>query len=509
MNRNYNRRDILKTIPLSALGLAVSDAAARGLSQPAANGRPAGLKKPKYVLLLMTDQHRPDALSYTGENPYAVTPHLDALKREGVHFRQAYCQNPVCVPARTSLMLGQSCKTTGVYINQQTAPNDVESLPQMFRRAGYRTACFGKLHVHGRGTRRDWDVCIDPAKGRWGDGAEEYWEGLEPYRVNDNPVLEPSIVSDLPYGLPWPYSKQGTYDWPTKEFAVDYIRTPKDSPWFMQCSFFYPHPPLQPPQKYWDVIASGELEPPDYPADVLDTKNPKIAERNQRRNWQNPTQRQILDAMIGYYGNLKFVDDLIGQVINALKAEGIYDETLILYTADHGEMLWDHRTWHKGVFLDQSVRVPLIVRYPGFAQNRSSEALVELNDVMPTVAEVCGIAPPATAQGKSFMPSCVNPDRPHHKMVFSESSSIVDWPQVFKRERMMFDGRFKYINNGEGVIREVYDHATDPEEMHNIYEQVKNTQRFKDAWQQLEHWAYADRGAIRPTNQWGSIDFVD
>lgn len=449
---------------------------------------------PRKILFLMTDQHRPDGLGLFGD-PYAKTPALDQLARDGTAFRQTYSQYPLCVPARTSIILGRypHSVSSGIWGNKIRNPQATSFL-ELLRGAGWKTACFGKLHIHQR-SAKDWSR-LDEVK-KW-KSLEKIKGGkhLEPYRVSQSPQLKPKIVPELPYGAPSPFRKEAHQEWRAKEAAIEYMKAHREENWFIQCSFVKPHPPLNPPEEYWREFDRLSYKLPDYPEDDLADAHPTVAGKMTEWGIGAPTKKQIRDAMIGYYACLNFCDDMFGEVLAALDELGLRDETLVVYTSDHGEMLWDHRLWHKNVFFDQAVRVPFIARMPGMIPaGRQSRALVEHIDFFPTFCELAGIATPDYAQGKSLFPVLTGRRDDHKDRVYSEAYY---WGEPGGKVAMIFDGRYKLVDNGDNVPCELYDLEADPQEMTNVSQQPKHAERAEKMLTDLRKWRKRDPGPGDP-----------
>jgi len=441
-----SRRDFLK-----ATGTAIAALAAgpilNSYGEPADTKASAIKTKPKHILLLMCDQYRFNALGCMGDKN-AITPNLDALAEEGTLFTRAYCQNPVCVPSRTSLLMGRYSHSTGVYNNAHRAYTTNKSFPQMLRQAGYTTACFGKLHIKGR-NELDWDVYESMS--------------IRPQEVQTGKTeMGSRFGTQKPLGQPAPFPDKYHREWPTKEATKEFIEKNSDKPWFIQCSFYKPHPPFQPPQKYWDMIDREKLVIPEYPKDDLNDTNPDFWARMISHKVDNITRDEILDAMQGYYGNIACCDEWFGEVLDTLDKQGIRDDTLILFTADHGEMFYDHTLWTKYTFFEQSVHVPFIASWKGvLPEKRRCDALIEHVDLYPTLMDLAGIDTPASVEGTSFINTLQGKTDTHREFVRSEFGSDLEM-------LMQFDGRFKYIDNGDDTPPELYDLKTDPREITNI-----------------------------------------
>jgi len=466
-------------------------AAIAGALSPFAQGE-AKPTRPVNVLILMCDQYRPDALSAFGD-PYAITPHLDQLTKQGMSFRQTYCQAPICVASRNSILTGRYAKSTGVVTNGCLAAPEQISFAQYLRTKGYFTACFGKLHTPGR-ERQDWDLYKD-------DSAI-----ANAVSQTDSAKLLPLLFGldgEHSLGAPSPLPETDTQEWHATEATIEFLKKKHDKPWLVQCSLLKPHPPLQPPQKYWDMIDRTKLQIPErrFPKDSLTDTNPRYLRRMAGRNLIDVPEEKIKDAMQGYYGSIAFDDVLIGKVLAALEASEERENTLVLFTADHGEMLDDHRLWAKMVFFDSSVRVPMIVRLPGrVPAGVETKALVEHIDIFPTLCEALGFEIPASVQGKSFLPLAEGHAKSHKQDVYSEFPNIPIFNPdgSYNPTRMHFDGRYKVVDNGPAIDPELYDQASDPLEIHNLCHSPDHKGRLDATLSALREWGKVDAVPVHP-----------
>ncbi len=444
-------------------------------------GRP-----PRNVLLLMSDQHRPDALGRFGD-PLAITPALDSLALEGLSLRQAYCQNPVCVPSRNSILTGRYAHSTGVLSNGYRANRSFVSFAQVLRARGYKTACFGKLHTPGR-EDLDWDVCSEKGKrppGTVPPGGVLLETGLN--ANNGNRI-----------GAPYPFPESATLEWNAKEDTIAFLKANRSRPWLVQCSFKRPHPPFQPPQRYWNMIDRSKLKVAAPPAGDLKDCNPRYMDGMRRRGMEHLTDEQVRDGLQGYYGNLAFADAMFAQVLKALDDLGLRQNTLVIYTADHGEMLDEHGLWTKMVFFDPSVRVPLIMRLPGvIAGGKETRALVESIDLFPTIMELTGQPVPATVQGRSLVPLLTGKTDKHRTVVRSEHPNPGARGGSYAPTMMQFDGRYKVVDNGPDLPPELYDHSTDPREFVNLHDRPEHKERLAATLAELRAWVKQDTATSR------------
>ena len=451
-----------------------------------------GTSKPLNVLILMCDQYRPDALSKFGD-ANAHTSHLDALASSGVSFRQAYCQVPICVGSRNCLLTGRYAHSTGVVTNGCMANPSQVSFAQYLRSKGYLTACFGKLHTPGR-EEQDWEILNSNGKDAAGD-----------LRNSDPQLLPMYFHTDgkIPLGAPYPLDEKDTQEWHAAEETISFLNQKHDRPWLVQCSLIKPHPPFQPPKKYWDMIDRSKLQIPSrkYPADDLAHANPRYWRAMKRRGLDNLTDEQILDGMQGYYGSIAFDNELLGKVLQQLDASGERNRTLVIFTADHGEMLDDHRLWTKMVFFDPAVRIPLIMHLPGVIEGgRETRALVEHIDVFPTMMDVLGYQTPAGVEGRSFLPLAKGQTSKHRDVVYSEFPNVPMYNPdgSYNPSLMQFDGRFKMVDNGDQIQPELYDQSADPLEIHNLAIEPAHQARVRKMLAEVRAWAKQDVVPVHP-----------
>jgi len=468
-----SRRDFLKTVgSAAALATLVPRLSGCRSVQP----RPAAGRPPN-ILFLMTDQHNFRTMGHKGD-PNALTPALDQLASSGVVFTRAYCQNPVCAPSRMSIMTGRYSHSHGTMSNYHQTPRTFPSFPQVLRQYGYRTACFGHLHISGRDDL-DWDV-VNP-KRDW-----PKWEPPPDYKPMGG------FGGGNPLGGPAPFGEEYFRAWRTKEETIRFMNENSGVPWLIQCSFYKPHPPFQPPKKYWDMIDRSRLVIPRYPPDDLADVNPRLEQQMRARRLWDLGDDQILDAMQGYYGNLAFCDALFGEVVRALDDLGLTQNTLIVHTADHGEMLGNHHLWTKFNFFEESVHVPLLMSLPGaIPEGHASDALVELVDLFPSFMDFAGIDAPASVQGRSLRQLALGETNRHRDFVRSEFAGGM---------LMHLDGRYKFIDNGKDILPELYDLKSDPLEMTNIAGSPEHRESVEKHIAYLRDWAGQD-AITAPYNQ--------
>jgi arylsulfatase len=421
------------------------------------------------VLLIMDDQHRFDYLGSAGAD-FVRTPNLDKLAARGLRFTQCTTNCPVCAPSRIGLATGVQPSRLGCIQNNCFLPLSQRTYYQQLRDYGYRVGCIGKLDL----------AKPDPYNGRYGDRPSVYQWGFTHPEECEGKMHAGS--SETPIG-PYTYylEEQGLlqtfYDdyrrrqkegWsvschdsplPTEAFEDTYIgrraaewitNIADDFPWHLFVSFVGPHDPFDPPAEYGEKYRNADM--PTHVADDLTGKPQYLKDRG-----VDATPDKITETRRQYCAAIELIDDQIGNMINALEQRNMLDNTYIIFTSDHGEMLGDHGLYQKSVPYEPSLHVPLIVAGPGITAGQTSDALVELNDINPTICEMADVPTPTNIDAKSFNAVLNNESRSHR----SETISTI---RVFQCIRT---SRFKFIDNIND-INELYDLIQDPNELNNI-----------------------------------------
>jgi len=416
------------------------------------------------VLLVMSDDLA-NTLGCYG-HPLAKTPQLDALAKRSVVFDRAYCQFPHCNPSRSSMLSGLRPHSTRVTDNADSLYDNVPgvvTLPHLFRQHGYATARCGKIfHL---GVPAGTESMDDPKA--WDFGTP--FQDERPY-----PAVRPSAVTvktGQKQGLPW---KETTgcddllCDGGFAKTAVEWLeRRDTAKPFFLAVGFHRPHLPLVAPAAYYDLYPFDKIGLPNEPADdEVDIPLPA-------RNGSVPgyaittTPEQRRAAIRGYLAAVSFMDAQAGRVLAAIERLGLRDNTVIVFTGDHGWHLGEHGLWHKRSLFEESARVPFIVHLPNAKGNgRHSGSLVELLDVYPTLCDVAGVPAPAVLQGKSLRPLLDDPAATIHDAAFTQARR---GPNAEHWGRSVRTLRWRCTEWDEGASGvELYDHADDPKEYNNL-----------------------------------------
>jgi len=432
------------------------------------------------ILLIFTDQQRADTIHAAG-NPIIKTPHLDRLVEEGMLFRSHYTPSPVCVPARCSLIHGQYPHNTGCADNGHRMPEDRPTFMQLLTEAGYRTHGIGKMHFGEKGTGTFFAKqpkattskrCLSPFPLR-GFQSREYQAELR-RRVEDDDYLkflhangfehvhDPHGVRGEMYYIPQPAQMparlHGT-NW-VGDRAVHFISKADPSrPFFLWASFIHPHPPFSPPTPWHKLYRAPLMPLPKRPDNYAALHTHMNRHQNRYKYRDNGIDNNLLRVMKAYYyACISFIDFQVGRILEALEEAGRLDDTLIVYTSDHGEFLADYNCFGKRSMLDAAARVPLVVRYPArFAPGAACDTPTSLVDVMPTFLAAADVdAPSCDLDGLDL--AGIAAGEQGDRSVYSQ----------FQREAlgvyMAVNRRWKYFYSAPDRREFLFDRVHDPDE---------------------------------------------
>jgi arylsulfatase len=456
------------------------------------------------ILFIMTDQQRWDAMGCSGG--WVETPNLDRLAAEGVRFTNCVTTSPICVPARLSLATGLYPHNTGVWRNvHHTMAPETDNWMRELKRLGYRTSVFGKTHLHPHvGITNDELRGAGAAVPRFDlrdkEGLLHAW-GLDDVNEIGGPRASANMLSHMTAmwadkGLLPAYQADFAERFsnkphvvrpstlPLEDYADVYVgqqaknyleQYDKDEPWCCWVSFGGPHEPWDTPEPY-----ASRYRPEDMPEPVPRSADDDAASMGMlQRLYDHPETSpqfepgEIAAMRANYAGNVTLIDDQIGDLLKVLEARGWYDDTIIVFTSDHGEMNGDHGLIYKMNFFDGSVRVPLIVRAPGRGiPGLVSDSLAENIDVGPTLLELAGTRPQHYQFARSLVAALDGGE--HRQTVLSE----------FAGEVMLMDHEWKAVVNNAGIVYQLFNLNDDPDERHNLaglpeYRQEANQMRLQ------------------------------
>jgi arylsulfatase A-like enzyme len=393
-----------------------------------------------------------------------LTPTLNRLAGSGTLFTQAYSTTPTCIPARRALMTGTSAKTHGdrIFDERREMPANLPTLPQTFRNNGYQAFAVGKLHVYPQRDRIGFDDVILNEEGRHQfDGRPDDFELFLKHQGYAGQELTHGMGNNEYVARPWhlPESCHPT-NWTTREMCRTIQRRDPRKPGFWYCSYVSPHPPITPPRDYWDMYMNLGVDDPiggDWARDP-ETWPYALKKHNERFQSLSPTEARL--ARMGFYAQCTYIDHQIRLLIGTLREEGLLDNTVILFTGDHGDMLGNHNLWCKPPMLEWSAKIPMILvpatNDPRYAHHRTDDRLVCLRDVMPTLLDLCNLNIPPTVEGMS--------------MVGSEKREqlLCEHYEDERAFRMLRTRRHKLIWYPVGNRFQLFDLVKDPNEMHDL-----------------------------------------
>lgn len=456
------------SVPLSRRAFLGASAGLGAACLAAGAGRAgAAGSKPPNVLFIMADQYRGDCLGVDG-HPCIHTPNLDRIAREGAHFSAAYTCTPSCTPARSALLSGLGPWRNGMLGYGRVAEKYPVEFPQAMRDAGYYTTGIGKMHWYPQRSTHGFHKTILDESGR-----SETPGFVSDYRcwfASMAPTKDPDAT-----GIGWNDYRSGTYELPEElhptrwtgdvacNFLQDYSR---EAPFFLKVSFARPHSPYDPPKRWIDFYADKPI-----PEAHVGGWASRYAKRSGDHHhiWHGDLgKEQVRKSRQGYYGNISFIDEQVGRMLDVLEKRGELDNTLIIFTADHGDMVGDHHMWRKTYAYEGSARIPMVMRWPSSIQGKRGVTLpqpVELRDMLPTCLDAAGQPRDYDFDGAS--------------MLALVRGNTGDWRGYIDLEHdtcygkrnhwnALTDGRMKYIFHAFDGAEQLFDMEKDPGEERDV-----------------------------------------
>lgn len=404
-------------------------------------------KKPN-IMMVYCDQLNARFLGLYG-NSDIKTPHLDSLAEKGFVYDNAYCNNPICTPSRMSILTGLYPSTHGYYGLYGKEPRNLTSMFKYFSELGYRTGALGKLHTPRYWVERESDYVYDEFL-----EFPKYLEGAGWYDDNDNRFHD-GVVSGKPSKLPYEHSCESVLAKLTLRFANQQVerneKIKPDEPWFAWVSFARPHQPYTPSEPFASMYNPDEINLPP----VSDSEKEKVREMR-----SEISESRLRDCVAAYMGLVSQIDHSIGRIVDGLKENGQLDNTIMIFTTDHGDFAGEHGLYSKigGISYRAVTRVPLFFvdfRNPLIGR---SDHLIESVDVFPTICDMAGFEIPDTVQGLSFLNHMQGEDRELRESALTENV----------HRKALATKRFRYVSNLEGEKNELYDLMNDPYELINL-----------------------------------------
>lgn len=429
------------------------------------------------VVLFLTDGHRADTVGCYG-NPILRTPNMDALAEEGTLFRRAFCSHSVCMPTRASIFTGRYPHIHGVWANGVPLRRSEVTLPQVLAENGYATCATGKIHFEPQQAYAD-GRAPEVSSEYYGFGEVHLTEnclGREYLRFIDERFPELSERARERDRMP-----EETHDlqWTTDQ-AIGFVerQSAAGRPFFVSCSFHELCPPSAPPPTFAGMHDPADMPVPELREHDLAKKPPYYREcyEGYVANGRQPDEPTLRRHIASYYDQACFLDKQLGRLVKALRRTGAWENTVVLFTADHGLSLNDHWQWRHGPFLfDEVTNVPMIWRVPGAPDGARTSELVESVDIMPTVLELCGIAAPPGVQGQSLTGVLRGDDGARGKeSVLCEERHAPDLtarglePSLISQVAIRTQG-WKLIHYDDYPHGELYDLRNDPGEFDNLW----------------------------------------
>lgn len=453
--RETTRREFLQGTTMAVAGTLLT--AAIGAPAAVAEEKP---KRPNLVFFLGEGQ-RWDAMSIMG-HPILKTPNHDRIGREGVLFRNAFCTNALCAPARATLLTGMYSRSTGAVSNEhldRPLPADIPLVTDMLRDAGYEIAIVGKIHAHNGFEERNWDY---------------YFGHNSPSNNYANPFFKEGRGGTV--GTEKQYKNVYPDDLSTDK-AIEWLKQDRGGkPFCLLVWFVAPHEPFFRARRHFDLYNGTPIPKPETFDDDLKGYPGKTRAFIEAENKLGTTPRhEAAGSLEGlakdYYAGLVGVDDNIGKVLDYLEEQNILDDTAIIHSSDHGYFLGEWRLFDKRLMHEPSIRVPMMIRYPARVKPGTvrDDMVLDL-DVAPTILDLAGLPIPKQMQGKSMAPSLKETDDPMHRADWYYE--YYEWPnpEAVRPHRGIRSQEWKLIHyTMEPQEFEMYNLANDPGETMNLY----------------------------------------
>ena len=425
-------------------------------------------RKPNVLFIIADDLTATAVSAY--ENQACQTPNIDRLAAEGIRYTRTYCQYPVCGPSRASLLSGyypHATQTFGYISGRENIGEEKKMLPQVFKENGYYTARVSKIfhmgvptHIltgeNGTDDEASWTERFNSQGPEWkAEGEAELVQGnpfgLKPKAGGNVMTIVKAAGDDLVHS-----------DGITAKKASELIRKHKDKPFFLAVGFVRPHVPFVAPAAYFEPYPWKEMVLPPSVENDWDDIPPGGINYVTSVNAQM-TSDQERKAIAAYYASVAYMDAQVGKVLSTLREEGLEDNTIVVFTSDHGFHLGEHRFWMKVSLHEESARVPLIIKVPGKAPT-VCHSMTELIDLYPTLLELAGLSGAASKQGKSLVRTFDHPEIEVREAAFSVNTWKGTHTFLLRTRKWAF---IQYGEEGEGGM-ELFDMEFDEKQFNNL-----------------------------------------
>ncbi|MGM9802918.1 MAG: arylsulfatase [Muribaculaceae bacterium] len=449
-----------------------------------ATGQWAGAQNKPNIILIMTDQQRGDAVGCAG-NTVIKTPNIDRLASDGYLFGNAYTACPSSTPARAGLLTGLSPWHHGMLGYGEVAEHYRFEMPQMLRNDGYYTVGIGKMHWHPQRSTHGFHAMLIDESGRIED----------PYFMSDYrrwfATQAPGVNPDAT-GIGWNDHGARVYQlserlhptvWTADQAITTIENYNNDLPLMMKVSFARPHSPYDPPQRVLDSY-NGVAMPPAAHGEWSNSIGANLTDpsKNKEAAFGQFSPEYVDNSRRHYYAAITFIDEQVGRLIEALKRKGMYDNTLIIFTSDHGDMMGDHNMWRKTYAYEGSAAIPMILKVPSamkVAKPRGSviDAPVELRDILPTMLDVAGDTVPEGMDGASMLTLLRSDNAPWRRYIDFEHATCYSDRNYWVA---LTDGHLKYIWFVPTGEEQLFDLDRDAQETNNLVDNKKYKKQLAD-----------------------------
>lgn len=439
-------------------------------------------ERPYNVLFIAVDDLN-DWVGFLGGHPQAKTPNLDRLAAKSMVFEKAYCVVPACNPSRVALLTGMSPHTTGIYHNDndmwksERIKQKATTLPRYFAQHGYFTSAKGKIFHSSAGKRAEptqWNAFHDPT----GKGLGQHPNKTDEVLASGLPI-ESNKDKNFDWGVIQDVFLEESRDFKTAQFAAEELLKPHDQAFFIGCGIFRPHLPWYVPKGYLEQFPLEDIQlPPIQENDLEDL--PEIGQKmakglDPKSDYQRLKRfGKLKEAVRAYLASMKYADDCLGLVLDALNKSPHKDNTIIVLWGDHGWHLGEKLHYRKFALWEEATRVPLLIHTPDMIEGKKCSRPVSLLDLYPTLTELCQLPPNPNTDGQSLVPLLKNPNRSWDRPAISTMG--------YKRHAVR-DERYRYIQYEDGSA-ELYDHEEDPQEWKNLAQE----KGFESTIKRLRKW---------------------
>lgn len=470
-------RSVTRQQFLAGAGITTADLASWPLPQLRQQATSGNRQNPN-VLVIMSDEHDPAVTGCYG-NSLVNTPNLDRLARDGITFDNCYTNSPICVPSRLSFTAGQYASRVRAWNNNCRILNTIPTLPKVMDEFGYESFLIGKMHYDSdrRYGFREIGQAWTNQRDKQGTGGRR-----PPYSTRNRSEMWQKRTENFATG---DRSRVLFHDQRVTERTLNFLndRSRQDEPFLLLCGYLAPHFPLIVPEEYYRMY-SGKTSLPELPPGHLEMQNRNYHQLRRGFGVLDTDPDVVQKGRDLYYGLTTWLDNEIGKVLRALENSEAAENTVVIYTSDHGEMAGEHGLWWKNCMYEQSVRVPLIISWPErWEGGQRRDQVCSLVDVVQTIGELGGAPRPETWDGDSLLPWL--DDRAYQWKDFAVSEYYAH--NVASGFVMYREGRYKYVYHTSPIgydypaERELYDLESDPQEFVNL----ANVPEYQDRIKQM------------------------